>query len=134
MMIYRVQPENGRVTGYMQEDGKEACTCIVSVDQKASTWDITGWYTKEGFRNKGIGAAAMSNTLREVLRVFGEPSKIQYTWNGENSYVLEWMERHFGAVCNCPLAVQKTASDDDWDSHIYDLDKDEFLRYFGLLT
>lgn len=134
MMIYKVQPDNCRVTGYMQEDGKEACTCIVSIDKTTCTWDITGWYTKEGFRNRGIGTAAMSNTLREVRRVFGEPSKIQYTWNGENEYVLEWMERHFKAVCNCPLAVQKTASDDDWDSHIYDLDRDLFLSYFGILS
>lgn len=54
------------------------------------------------------------------------------SWNGLNQYVYDWLEKNFDAVCNCPLAVQKTQSDDDWSSHIYTLDKDKVLEFAGI--
>ena len=62
----------------------------------------------------------------------GAPDTVEYIWNGANQYVFDWLEENFGALSKCPIAVQKYASDDDWKSHIYILNREKFLKYFGV--
>ena len=50
----------------------------------------------------------------------------------ESTLVFDWLEENFGAVSKCPIAVQKYANDDDWDSHVYILNREKFLAYFHL--
>lgn len=45
----------------------------------------------------------------------------------------DWLVKNFDAVCECPIAVQKTQPGDDWDSHIYELDCNKVLRFAGVL-
>lgn len=79
-----------------------------------------------------IGTDILKHGLQNMAQIFGLPDHIEYIWNGLNQYVYDWLEKNFDAVCNCPLAVQKTQSDDDWSSHIYTLDKDKVLEFAGI--
>lgn len=124
--------QNGHITCRMLSDkDEEICACEISVSGEG-IWNITSWHTKESFRNKGFGRRTMKLVLSMCRSRYGKPSVIRYTWNGVNAYVLEWMERHFNAVCTCPVAVQKNQAGDDWESHIYELDKDKVFGYFEL--
>lgn len=130
-MHFDIRERKGHVTCKMCTGADEVvCTCEISISRDA--WNITAWYTKEGFKNKGLGKQTMQVALRYCRETYGEPQAMQYTWNGVNHYVLEWLEKNFDAVCTCPIAVQKNQSGDDWDSHIYGLDKEKVLQYFGL--
>jgi hypothetical protein len=64
---------------------------------------------------------------------FDIPNHIEYIWNGQNQYVYDWLVKNFDAVCECPIAVQKTQPGDDWDSHIYELDCNKVLSFAGVL-
>ena len=97
--------------------------------QTDNTWIISSWFTKEEYQNKGLGSQVFCKTIRKMYSLFGKPDAIQYIWNGQNNYVYEWLEKHFDAKCNCPLAVQKTQAEDDWDSHVYNLDKTKVLQF-----
>lgn len=135
MRLMRFDPpaSNGKVVGRASLDGREACTCTISVDSAHGVeWDITGWYVDEWARRQGIGRWALASAMKEAVSRHGLPHAIRYIWNGENGYVLDWLERHFDAVCACPLAVRKTCPDDDRESHIYELDRDKVLGYFGI--
>ena len=68
-----------------------------------------------------------------MKRIYGLPKEVDYVWNGSNDYVIEWLNKHFGAISKCPIAVQKNSFDDDWDSHVYVLNRVKFLNYFQLL-
>ena len=61
-----------------------------------------------------------------------KPDKIEYIWNGANQYVYDWMTHHFDPISKCPIAVQKYASEDDWDSHVYILNVEKVLKYFEI--
>lgn len=111
-------------------DKAQVCECKVSVDK--SLWTISSWFTKPGYKGKGIGKNTMKTTLNHILKTYGVPEKIEYIWNGANSYVLEWLEKNFDAVCTCPIAVQKLLTEDDWSSHIYELNAKKVLSYFEL--
>ena len=78
----------------------------------------------------GFGKVTMKTLIDRLIYMYGEPSIIEYIWNGANEYVLDWITKEFNAVCQCPIAVQKTQTDDDWSSHMYTLDKDKVLKYF----
>lgn len=110
----------------------DVCKCEVSVDEQTESWNISSWFTKPQFMGRGFGKKALGHALSCCLEQYGSPSSIKYTWNGMNPYVLEWLERHFDAVCTCPIAVRKYQADDDWSSHIYELDKDKVFEYFGI--
>lgn len=102
--------------------------------QPTETWTISAWYThQDEQRHSGFGKQVMKEALAACLSG-GQalPDSIDYIWNGANEYVLDWMVKHFDAVCTCPLAVQKKAPDDDWQSHIYHLDAKKLFCYFGL--
>lgn len=106
--------------------------CILSVDPGSGTWNVTFWNTRDGYKHKGYGKESMKLVLYKAVEIYGFPEIMQYTWNGDNQYVLEWMEKHFDAECICPLAVQKTQPDDDRESHIYVLDRKKVSAYFSL--
>lgn len=114
-------------------DDVDVCTLTINNDLN-NKWTITAWYTKEGYMNKGYGTQLMRHTVEKMYEWYGRPRAIEYVWNGANQYVYDWLEKHFDPVCKCPLAVLKTQNDDEWDAHIYVLNTDKFLEYFGVLN
>lgn len=114
-------------------ENKTVCYCKVNTDDVEHTWTIASWFTNEDMQGRGIGKKTLAQAISCLYERTGIPQKIEYTWNGTNSYVLEWMERHFDAKCSCPIAVQKNQADDDWDSHRYNLDVDKTLKYFCII-
>ncbi len=135
---------NNRISFYTQEnykgiveckallEGQTVCYCKVNKDVKENSWTIASWFTNEDMQGMGIGKETLANVLLYLYTQTGIPEKVKYIWNGANSYVLEWMERHFDAECSCPIAVQKKQADDDWESHIYNLNVRKTLDYFGI--
>lgn len=109
------------------------CNAKISTNDDHNEWTITAWYTNEAFKNQGIGKKTLGTLIETLFQIYGQPKKIDYIWNGQNEYVYEWMARHFDAVCNCPLVVQKMQAEDDWLSHIYTLNVSKVLDYFGLV-
>lgn len=111
-------------------DGISVSRC--RINHKGKTWTISAWYTRDGYEHQGYGKKTMFFLLRQMKALYGIPEKVEYIWNGENAYVYEWLNDNFGAVSKCPVAVQKYATDDDWMSHVYVLNRDKFLQYFNL--
>ena len=112
------------------EPDKELCRCTVDYDKNG--WAISAWYTNKDYLGQGIGSKVLKHTLRKLYKHTGRPEHIQYIWNGTNEYVGDWIKHHFDAVSLCPMAIQKTQSDDDWSSHVYELNPDKVFRYFSL--
>lgn len=118
----------------------EACTsygapvgkCRICFDESGKVWTISSWFVEPEYQNQGIGHRILQKTLARMYQTYGLPDKIEYIWNGANEYVLNWMERHFDAACTCPLVIQKTQTDDDWSSHIYELNTEKVLCYFKI--
>lgn len=110
--------------------GDSVCKLQINMAENNTFWTISSWYTEKGYCHNGIGKTCMKACMSDLRELFGEPKKIQYIWNGVNEYVIEFLTEHFDAVCNCPIAVQKTQTDDDWESHMYTLNKDKVLEYF----
>ena len=133
-MRYRKSNSDGKVLCVQETfDGEVICSCRISVNVQEHSWNITQWNTREGFKRTGRGKATMRETLAYCMKLYGMPESVCYIWNGANAYVLEWIEKHFNAACTCPLAVQKNQADDDWNSHIYNLDRAMVLQYFKLV-
>lgn len=140
-MKYELEVKNGAIKestyvtcGLSVEDGTNVCECKVYFNKQESTLVISSWFTKKEFTNQGLGKATMKHIIGYCINEYGMPTSVKYIWNGTNHYVLEWLQNHFDAVCCCPIAVQKNNADDDWSSHIYELNRDKVLEYFGLLT
>lgn len=106
------------------------CRCKISV--LGNTWTISAWYTEKEFQHNGVGILTMQNLMEYLYQKTETPKRIEYIWDGSNSYVYDWLEENFGAISKCPLAVQKTQADDDWDSHIYYLNTQKVIDYFNL--
>lgn len=133
-MTYDIQEKGNRVICELSlSEANNVCECTISVNKQTNVWTISEWFTTSGFGNKGFGKATLKYALDYCMDKYGYPTGIEYTWNGVNSYVLTWLEQHFDAVCNCPIAVQKSQPDDDWDSHIYKLNKEKVLEYFKIM-
>lgn len=131
---HKITENKGKVRCSTQYEGmEEVCHCQLDTEDNNSIWTISSWYTKKGYGNHGIGRASMKELLDYMFQTYGSPKKIQYIWNGANAYVMDFLEENFDAVCNCPIAVQKTQAEDDWDSHMYTLNKDKVLSYFHVL-
>ena len=111
---------------------EKLCECKIDVDPGTKTWTISSWYTEEGHKHHGFGKLTLKACLDTIAAVHGAPDTVEYIWNGANQYVFDWLEENFGALSKCPIAVQKYASDDDWESHIYSLNREKFLKYFGV--
>ena len=106
------------------------CTSQVYTDKDHKVWTISAWYTNGEYKNKGIGRQTLALIINYLYDLYGKPNKIEYIWDGTNQYVYDWMLKHFDAVCQCPIAIQKTQAADDWDSHIYTFNVDKVLNYF----
>ena len=132
MENFRVEPtiatEYGR-TFTLEVEGVKVCELTINNDLMGK-WTITAWYTKKGYGNKGYGTRLMRCAIKQMYEWYGMPTKIEYVWNGANQYVYDWLDRHFNPVCKLPLAVLKTQNEDEWDAHVYILDKEKFMEYF----
>lgn len=111
-------------------DEKEVCKCIINVEDGAFT--ISSWFTDVDYRHNGIGKITMRDLLTYLCQSFGVPGNVNYIWNGQNQYVYDFITENFDAICSCPIAIQKTQSDDDWSSHIYGLNRDKVFGYFDI--
>ena len=134
-MDYKYEIINGSILKCLLiDDNKTIGKCLVSFDYLSdfSNWTISGWYISKDFQNKGVGKELLRKTLLYLYKNFGEPNTIKYIWNGQNIFVYNWLAKNFDAVSNCPMVVQKYQSDDDWESHIYDLNKTKILDYFNI--
>lgn len=110
-------------------DSNQVCRCQISVED--NEWTISGWYTDDKYKNNGCGKKTMQYLLKYLYNEFGHPDEIQYIWNGTNRYVYDWIKENFDAYCRCPVVVQKYQAEDDWESHMYKLNIDKVLTYFG---
>ena len=109
---------------------EKLCECKINISD--AEWIISSWYTSDGHKHNGYGKQTMKACLSYIRARFKLPDRIKYVWNGANGYVLDWLKDNFDAICDCPIAVQKNAFDDDWSSHIYTLNKDKFMKYFEI--
>lgn len=108
----------------------ELSLCGLTKDK--DEWTIFKWSTQDKFQHAGYGRFAMQELLKYCVNIYGMPKSIKYIWNGQNNYVGEWLVKHFDAICCCPLSILKNNCDDDWESHIYMLDKEKVLEYFDI--
>ncbi len=134
-MLEMITTHNNNVfntKAFEKETNIKVCDCKIAVNENTDTWTISSWYTEKGFGHKGFGTNTLQACLSEINKYYKAPTKVEYIWNGANEYVLEWLNKHFGAVSKCPLVVQKYQSDDDWESHIYILNRNKFVEYFHL--
>lgn len=133
-LLFKVEKSpKGSVMCEATIQNKVVCSCKVNVNFANHAWVIASWFTNEDMQGQGIGKKTLAEAISYLYRHTGIPEKIKYIWNGTNVYVLEWMQRHFDAKCSCPIAVQKKQPDDDWESHIYDLDVNKTLSYFEIV-
>ncbi len=110
----------------------QVAECKICVNKNTNTWSITSWYTRPENQKHGYGVFAMRATLKTMLRDQGYPQNIEYVWNGANQYVMDWLTRHFSPVSKLPVAVQKYQEIDDWDAHIYILNREAIIKYFDV--
>ena len=94
----------------------EICECELYTDKEYTFWTIHYWHVNDGYGKNGIGTKTMRELISHTYNTHGIPEKIEYVWNGENSYVFDWIYKNFDAVCLCPITVQKTHPEDDWMS------------------
>lgn len=113
-------------------EGERVGYSRLSIDKTSNVWTISEWFVNSNQQNKGYGRTILFTALSELYNMYGLPFEIQYVWNGQNMYVYEWLSKYFKPVSECPIAIQKIASDDDWDSHIYKIDRDKVLSYFNI--
>ena len=136
-LLYKTSADNHSFTtiSFAADDADCAdklCECKIDVDLGTKTWTISSWYTTDKHKHHGYGKLTLQECLKAISSVYGTPNTVEYIWNGANQYVFDWLEENFGALSKCPIAVQKYASDDDWESHIYILNREKFLRYFSI--
>lgn len=123
-------PNHKIIIGKLYDDTIFIGNCKIILDYHM--WTITGWYIEKQYQNKGFGNRLLKETFQYLLKENGIPDKIDYVWDGTNQYVYDWLVDNFDAYCDCPIAVQKYSSDDDWTSHIYHLNVEKIFSYFNL--
>ncbi len=131
-MTFKTIVENDSFYTFAYIDNAKVCECKIDINKKTGTWAISSWYTTEGYKHRGYGTLTLQECLSKIHALFGTPEKVEYIGNAANKYVLEWLNEHFGAVSKCPIAVQKYNSEDDWDSHIYILNRQKFIENFHI--
>ena len=103
---------------------------MISVNTKQKVLTISSWHTEEKFQHHGHGTENLKKNVQNAVYCFGAPEIIKYIWNGANEYVLDWLKENFDAVCLEDINVIKNSGEDSWDSHVYLLDTEKFLKYF----
>lgn len=111
-------------------DNVRVCRAKISTNDNYDEWTITAWYTDKEYQKKGIGKYTLKKLLQALYKIYGEPQKINYIWNGQNDYVLDWMTKHFDATNGYPTPILKYSPEDVWLSHIYTLDVKKVMEYF----
>lgn len=111
---------------------KDTCISSCRINITGKTWTISSQYTAKDRKHNGYGKHVLQTAIQNAYAKTGHPDKVEYIWNGANQYVYDWMSKHFEPVSKCPLAVQKYASGDDWESHIYILNVEKVLNYFEI--
>ena len=129
-MDIRIKSDTNSVACKTIIENNIVCSCQVNFTD--NTWTISSWYTTKNHKHQGIGKKTLQAALQKVYDMTSKPDKIEYIWNGANQYVYDWMTHHFDPIYKCPIAVQKYASEDDWDSHIYILNVEKVLQYFEI--
>ena len=129
-MDIRIKSDTNSVTCETIIENSIACSCRVNFTR--GTWTISSWYTSKNYKRQGIGKKTLQTALEKVYDITSKPDKIEYIWNGANQYVYDWMIHHFDPISKCPIAVQKYASEDDWESHVYILNVEKVLKYFEI--
>ena len=129
-MDIRIKSDTNSITCETIIENDIACSCQVNFT--GNTWTISSWYTSKNYKHQGIGKKTLQTALVKVYSITSKPDKIEYIWNGANQYVYDWMIHHFDPISKCPIAVQKYASEDDWDSHVYILNVEKVLKYFEI--
>ena len=127
-----IEKNTYQVKLYSVETNDKICECKISVNPESRSWTISSWFTVEKYQHLGFGTKTLENCLDLICQNEIELETVEYIWNGANEYVLDWLNENFGAVSRCPIAVQKYSSDDDWNAHIYVLNKQKFVNYFNL--
>lgn len=123
--------KNYRVFVYLKDSTELICRCAINT--KNGVWQISGWYTEEQYKNKGIGRQTLKYTLDYIKKDQNIlPDKIEYIWDGTHHYVHHWLKENFNAVSHSNIAVLKNSFTDDWEGHIYTLDREKFIEYFSL--
>ena len=108
-----------------ENNGSGIGSCKVEYDYDSIC--ISSWFVDKEYQHMGIGKNLIKKALESIPIQF---TNVKYIWNGQNKYVLEWLEKHFKAKNICPINILKYSDNDSWDSHIYVLDKDLFIKYF----
>ena len=99
---------------------------------KDNSWMISEWFVNHDYQHQGLGTELFRESINYLSSNFSYPDKIEYVWNGANQYVYDWLQKNFALVSQCPIAIQKSNTDDDWLSHIYELDVDSVFDYFDI--
>ena len=131
--VFKTRPNS--ITAYIYNTNGKVTPeshCRITTDRNKKRFIITDWQTAAESRHKGFGKRALRSAIKQAIRTKGHPDSIGYVWNGQNSYVFDWLEKNFDARCTCPIAVLKNNADDDPESHIYELDVAKVLDYFNL--
>ncbi|MCI8352055.1 MAG: N-acetyltransferase [Clostridia bacterium] len=131
-ILFDLRTLKGYVECYAFLEKEKVCSCKVDIDTKDNIWTIVSWFTNEKLQGQGIGKRTLAKALYKLYEMNGVPKEIEYNWNGSNSYVLEWMEKHFDAKCFCSIEILKEYAGDCWDSHRYNLNVCKVLDYFGI--
>lgn len=99
---------------------------------KDNSWMISEWFVNHDYQHQGLGTELFRESINYLSSNFPYPDKIEYVWNGANQYVYDWLQKKFSPVSQCPMTIQKFNADDDWLSHVYELDKKSLYDYFGV--
>ena len=127
-MKFIIEADNISISIILKDDdGSRISHCKISTNN--TSWSITEWYTTHNYMHQGYGKIVLRKAVQELIKR-GKPTEIRYVWNGANEYVMNWLIKHFDPVSILPLAVQKVTQEESWESHIYVLNKEKFLRYF----
>lgn len=129
-MNINVSVNNDSIVCELMDKNTCISSCRINITEK--TWTISSWYTAKDQKHNGYGKYVLQTAIQNAYSKTGCPDKVEYIWNGANQYVYDWMSKHFEPVSRCPLAVQKYTSSDDWESHIYILNVEKVLDYFGI--
>ena len=103
--------------------------CKVSIGGD-KIWSITEWFTNTNYQHQGLGNQLLREAFCQLYRRDGMPNEIRYNWNGVNQYVMDWLTKNFDPVSILPLSVQKYSEEDNWEAHIYVLNKNKLLDYY----
>ena len=106
---------------------KEVSYAKVNINGKS--WEVSAWYTDAEYQNKGYGSIALKQAMVYAHACTEDPEQVEYTWNGVNQYVMDWLERKFNAKCTCPIAVLKYSVEYTKEAHKYELDVKSVLDW-----